>query len=106
MVNLSKIDFDALRTKFATGYKHTEVEKLRSAKEDKLENMVKRNKGRTNYREKFQWLIDEYNSGSMNVDILFDRLIKFVTEELNVEEQCHIAEQLSEEGLAIFDLLR
>ncbi len=106
LVNLSKIDFDALRAKFNTGYKHTEVEKLRSAIEEKLESMVKRNKSRTNYYEKFQRLIDDYNAGSMNVDILFDRLIKFVTEELNVEEQRHIAEQLSEEELAIFDLLR
>jgi len=106
LVNLSKIDFDELRAKFATGYKHTEVERLRSAIEDKLESMVKQNKSRTNYYEKFQRLIDEYNAGSMNVAILFDRLIKFVTEELNVEEQRHIAEQLSEEELAIFDLVR
>jgi type I restriction enzyme R subunit len=94
------------QSQFATGYKHTEVEKLRSAIENKLESMVKQNKSRTNYYEKFQRLIDEYNTGSMNVDILFDQLIKFVTEELNVEEQRHIAEQLSEEELAIFDLVR
>jgi len=55
------------------------LEKLRSAIEDQLESMVKRNKSRSNYYEKFQRLIDEYNSGSMNVDILFDRLIKFVS---------------------------
>ena len=105
-VDLSKIDFDALKEKFASGYKHTEVEKLRSAIENKLESMVKQNKSRTNYYEKFQRLIDEYNTGSMNVDILFDQLIKFVTQGLNVEEQRHIAEHLSEEELAIFDLVR
>src|SRR6266487_1781381 len=104
-VDLSKIDFDALRAKFATGYKHTEVEKLRSEIESKLDSMVKRNKSRTNYQEKFQRLIDEYNAGSMNVDVLFDRLVEFVRQELNVEDQRHIAEQLSEEELAIFDLL-
>jgi len=105
-VDLSKIDFEALREKFATGYKHIEVAKLRNVIEDKLEKMVQRNKSRTNYYEKFQRLIDEYNAGSSNIDILFDQLVKFVTEELNVEDQRHIAEQLSEEELAIFDLLR
>ncbi len=104
-VDLSKIDFDALRTKFATGYKHTEVEKLRGDIESKLDSMIKRNKSRTNYQQKFQRLIDEYNAGSMNVDVLFERLVQFVTQELNVEEQRHIVEQLSEEELAIFDLL-
>jgi type I restriction enzyme R subunit len=104
-VDLSKIDFDALRAKFATGYKHTEVEKLRGDIENKLDSMVKRNKSRTNYQEKFQRLIAEYNTGSMNVDVLFERLVQFVTQELNVEDQRHIVEQLSEEELAIFDLL-
>ena len=104
-VDLSKIDFEALRAKFATGYKHTEVERLRGEIESKLDGMVKRNKGRRNYQEKFQRLIDEYNAGSMNVDVLFERLVQFVRQELNVEDQRHIAEQLSEEELAIFDLL-
>src|SRR4051794_25653096 len=54
---VDKIDFDALRAKFATGYKHTEVEKLRGAIESKLNSMVKRNKSHTNYQEKFQRLI-------------------------------------------------
>jgi type I restriction enzyme R subunit len=104
-VDLSKIDFDALRAKFATSYKHTEVERLRGEIESKLDSMVKRNKSRRNYQEKFQRLIDEYNAGSMNVDVLFDRLVQFVRQELNVEDQRHIAEQLSEEELAIFDVL-
>ena len=39
------------------------------------------------------------------MDVLFERLVQFVRQELNVEDQRHIAEQLSEEELAIFDLL-
>ena len=39
------------------------------------------------------------------MDVLFDKLVQFVWQELNVEDQRHIAEQLSEEELAIFDLL-
>ena len=78
---------------------------MRGDIESKLDSMVKRNKSRTNYQEKFQRLIDEYNAGSMNVDVLFEKLIQFVTQELNVEDQRHMVEQLSEEELAIFDLL-
>ena len=37
--------------------------------------------------------------------MLFESLVQFVTQELNVEDQRHIAEQLSEEELAIFDVL-
>ena len=40
----------------------------------------------------------------MNIDILFEKLIAF-TQELNAEERRTIAEQLSEEELAVFDLL-
>ena len=36
------------------------------------------------------------DAGGMNVDVLFDKLVQFVWQELNVEDQRHIAEQLSE----------
>lgn len=49
-------------------------------------------------------MIDEYNSGAVNVEVMFERLVKF-TKELNAEEQRHIGEQLSVEELAVFDLL-
>jgi type I restriction enzyme, R subunit len=42
--------------------------------------------------------------GSHNVEIFFDKLI-VLAQELSVEEQRTIAEQLSEEELAVFDLL-
>lgn len=49
-------------------------------------------------------MIDEYNSGSMNIELFFDNLVKFARA-LNAEEKRAMAEQLSEEELAIFDLL-
>ncbi|MBV9688511.1 MAG: type I restriction endonuclease subunit R [Ktedonobacteraceae bacterium] len=105
-IDLSKIDLEALREKFAsTPYKNTELEKLRGAIESKLDKMVKLNKRRTNYQEKFQQLIDDYNSGSRNTQMQFEELMRFA-QELSVEEQRHIAERLSEEELATFDLLR
>ncbi len=66
--------------------------------------MLQLNKSRVNYQERFQQMIDEYNAGSANVELFFEELVKFARE-LNQEEQRHVAEQLSEEELAMFDLL-
>ena len=66
--------------------------------------MVQLNKSRANYYERFQRLIDAYNADSENVDLHLHELIAF-TRSLNQEDQRHISEQLSEEELAMFDLL-
>jgi type I restriction enzyme, R subunit len=65
---------------------------------------VRLNKSRTDYYERFQRLIDAYNADSENVDLRLHQLMAF-TRTLNQEDQRHISEQLSEEELAIFDLL-
>jgi type I restriction enzyme R subunit len=49
-------------------------------------------------------MIDEYNAGSLNVDEFFMRLMAFA-ESLKEEEKRGITEQLSEEELALFDIL-
>ena len=49
-------------------------------------------------------MIDAYNSGSKNIEELFDELIKFA-HSLNEEEQRAMREELTEEELAIFDIL-
>jgi len=66
--------------------------------------MVQLNKSRTNYYERFQRLIDAYNTDSENVELYLHELMAF-TRNLNQEDQRHISEQLSEEKLAMFDLL-
>jgi type I restriction enzyme R subunit len=104
VVDLSKIDFDALQKRFAKGRKRIEAEKLKALLSVKLANMVLQNRTRMDFVEKFQQMIDEYNSGAINVEVFFGRLVEF-TSELNEEEKRTIAEQLSEEELAIFDLL-
>ncbi len=70
----------------------------------KLKKMIRLNRTRLDYLEKFQQMIDEYNAGSINVDEFFKRLVTFA-QELNTEEKRCIAEQLSEEQLAVVDLL-
>ncbi|MGI8732500.1 MAG: type I restriction endonuclease subunit R [Pyrinomonadaceae bacterium] len=104
IVDLSKIDFDALQKQFARGRKHTEVERLRNVLAAKLAEMVILNRTRMDYLEHFQEMIDEYNSGAVNVEVTFERLVEF-TKGLNAEDQRHIAEQLNVEELAVFDLL-
>jgi type I restriction enzyme, R subunit len=103
-IDLSKIDFEALREKFEKGRKPIEMQKLRGQIAQKLVQMVRLNRTRMNFLEEFQTMIDEYNSGASNLETLFDRLMSF-TKRLSDEEKRGIAEQLTEEELVIFDLL-
>lgn len=104
VVDLSKIDFEALRKNFEKSRKHLEVEKLKGKINSKLNKMVRLNKRRADYLEKFQKLIDDYNKGAYNVELMFDKLIAFA-KELDEEEKRSISEQLTEEELALFDIL-
>jgi type I restriction enzyme, R subunit len=102
--DLSQIDFDALREQFERGHKRTATEKLRGSVQRRLRRMVQENRTRLNYMEAFQQMLDAYNNGAVNVSVMFERLLQFV-EDLNAEEQRAVQENLSEEELAIFDLL-
>ncbi len=104
LINLSEIDFEALQQKFAEGHKHTQAEKLRRLIEGKLAEMLRMNPARLDFAEKFQKLIEDYNAGSKNVEELFAELVKFA-HELTDEEKRGVAEGLSEEELALFDIL-
>jgi type I restriction enzyme, R subunit len=66
--------------------------------------MVRLNRTRMDYLEKFQAMIDAYNAGSLNAEELFRQLVAFA-KSLNEEEQRGVSEQLNEEELAVFDLL-
>jgi type I restriction enzyme R subunit len=103
-IDLSQIDFDALKAQFDKGKKNIEAQKLRGKLAVKLAQMVKLNRTRIDFLEEFQRMIDEYNSGSSNVEAFFAKLMAF-TKKLNEEEKRGLAEQLSEEELVVFDLL-
>jgi len=103
-VDLSKIDFDALAERFKHGRKRTEAERLRRIIEGQLHEMVRRNRTREEFLARFQEMIDDYNSGAISADEFFEQLMQFA-KNLQEEEQRAIAEQLSEEELAVFDLL-
>lgn len=92
LVDLSAFDFEALRHRFQQGRKRAETERLRGAISARLRRMVRLNRSRMDYQERFQRMIDEYNAGAFNVDQLFSMLLQF-------------ARQRTEEELALFDLL-
>ncbi len=104
LVNLSDIDFEALQKAFDSGRKRTEAEKLKRLIEGKLAAMLQLNASRVDLAEKFQKLIDEYNAGSRNTEGFFEGLKDFVRV-LSSEDRRAIAEELSEEELALFDIL-
>lgn len=103
-IDLSKIDFEALRRHFIMGRKHVKAEKLKNAIKRKVDVMVKVNKTRIDFSERFQKIIADYNSGSVNVEAFFEELMKFA-KELSDEDKRNISENLTEEELALFDLL-
>jgi type I restriction enzyme R subunit len=103
-VDLAQIDFKALQAKIKKGRKRIELERLRAAVDEKLADMLAVNRSRYDFYEQFQRMIAEYNAGSLNAEEMFKRLVKFARE-LTAEDQRGVREQLSEEELALFDLL-
>ncbi len=104
VVDLSGLDFEKMRRDFEKKHKNTELQKLKNKVEQVLNDMVSKNKTRTDYLERFEQMIEEYNTGSKNVDIIYRNLVDFA-EALNDEQKRHIQENLSEEELALFDIL-
>ena len=104
VTDLSKIDFEALAEKFKIGRGRTELEQLKGSVSAKVQEMARLNRARLDYLERFRQMIKEYNTGSANIEELFQRL-RALVHDLSAEEQRHVSEQLSEEELALFDIL-
>lgn len=103
-IDLSGLDFEKMRRDFEKKHKNTEVQKLKNKVEQVLSDMVEKNKTRTDYLERFEKMIEEYNAGSKNVDLIYKDLVDFA-EALSDEQKRHIQENISEEELALFDIL-
>lgn len=104
LIDLSQIDFAELQKRFEEGQQATEAEKLKGQITKKLAVMVRENKGRVDFLEKFQQMIEAYNASSHNLESFFKELVTFAGK-LTEEEQRATREGLTEEELAIFDLL-
>lgn len=102
-VDLSGIDFDKLADLFAASPKVT-AEKLRDEAEDKARKMAEANPTRQPLVERLEKLVADYNAGSVNAEQFFEALKAFIGD-MDEEEQRAAREELTEEELAIFDLL-
>jgi type I restriction enzyme R subunit len=107
-VDLSKLNLDKLKQAFAKAErKNTLVYDLQNAIDKKLEQMLKENPLRLEFYERYQEIIKEYNQGKSLEDTLhiFEKLSDYI-QDLNHEDSRAIRENLNEESLAIFDLLK
>lgn len=104
-IDLSQINFEALADRFkASKHKNTEIEALKAAIRARLDRLVRLNRTRTDFAEKFEDLIESYNAGSRNIEQLFEELLK-LSNRLDEEQERHVRENLTEEELVIFDIL-
>ena len=105
LLDLSKIDFAALAKRFKDSKKkNIELEALKASVKALLDRLIAINRTRTNYREKFEELIEAYNNGSKTIEQVYQALLE-LSGSLTEEEARHVWENLTEEELTVFDLL-
>ena len=106
--DISKIDFDLLHREFEKApHKNLLVDDLREAIEQRLELALRANPRRSDYYERYQRIIDEYNreQDRATIEATFEALMK-LSEELSEEEQRFVREGFTNERqLAVFDML-
>ena len=107
--DLSMIDMEKLRDEFAKKVRHkaTALQDIREIIEQKLTEMLARNPSRMDYQRKYEEIVADYNREKDRVTIeeTFKRLTELV-EELDAEKKRAVEEGLSEDELALFDLLK
>jgi len=102
-VDLSDIDFEKLAKLFQSRPR-TVNEQLRSTAETKAAEMASRNPTRTHLVEKLEKLVEAYNLGTVDAEAFFEALKRLIAQ-MEEEERRAAREGLTEEELAIFDLL-
>jgi len=107
-IDLSKIDFQKLRDEFARKVKrkHAVLKDIRDVIEAQLAMMLARNPNRMDYYKKYQEIIAEYNreKDRATVEETFAKLAA-LSDSLDTEQRRAAKEGLSEDELALFDLL-
>ena len=107
-VDLSRIDFAKLRDEFAKKVKrkHAALQDIRDVVEKKLQEMLARNPLRMDYYKKYQEIIADYNreKDRVTVEETFAKLVEFANN-LDAEQRRAAEEGLSDDELALFDLL-
>ena len=106
--DLSRVDFDKLSTEFASRVKRkaSVIQDIRLLVEQKLAAMLQQNPLRMDFQARYAEIIAEYNRDKDRVTLedTFAKLLKLI-EDLSEEQTRAVREELSEEELALFDLL-
>ena len=107
--DLSRIDLERLRDEFAKKVrrKATALQDIRDIVERKLAEMLARNPARMDYQRKYEDIVADYNreKDRTTIEETFRRLIELVNS-LDEEQKRAAREGLSEDELALFDLLQ
>lgn len=103
LIDLGQIDFEGLAAKFGKR-KRAETDRLAQVLRQQAISSATRNPTRYELVERIEKLIEAYNAGSVNIDEYLKRLIE-LSKTLSAEEERSVREGLTEEELAIFDLL-
>ena len=107
-VDLSQIDFEKLRNEFASkvSRKHAALQDIRDVVEHKLGQILARNPMLMDYYKKYQEIIADYNreKDRATVEATFAQLVSLAAS-LDTEQRRAAEEGLSDEALALFDLL-
>ena len=105
VIDLSKINFDELKNEFKQAkYKSIQIEDLKAYIEKLLQQMLNRNLTRRKFSERYQIIINQYNSGTNEAEYYFEQL-ETLLKELEEEQNRHTLEGLTEDELEIYDLL-
>jgi type I restriction enzyme R subunit len=76
-LDLSRIDFEALSQRFKKSKtKNTDLEVLKAAIRAQLNKLIRINRTRADYLDKFEELIEAYNNGSSSIEELFEELLR------------------------------
>lgn len=108
IINLTNLNFERLKDEFLKrGDKNQVVNTLIQELETKVRKMVNRNESRVDLLKKYEEIIAKYNNEKERVSIekTFEELMEFI-KSLSEEEQRAATEGLTEEELAVFDLLK
>ena len=104
LFDLGAVDWAGLEEASKQGRPRTAAQRLRSLMSARISALVRLNPARVDLVERFEKLVADYNAGSMNTEVFFQELLAF-GKALTEEEARALSEGLTEEQLAVFDLL-
>jgi type I restriction enzyme R subunit len=107
-IDLSRIDFARLREELGrkVGRPYAAVRDIRDLLEERLQAMLEQNPQRMDYQQRYQEIIDDYNAAKeqLSAEETLARLLA-LNDALDAEQQRAARERLTEDELALFDLL-